>query len=40
MARGVRDTYSVMKVNVLHGSFQKDESRRSELFLRIGRHTA
>lgn len=40
MARGVRDTHSVMKVNVLHGSFQTDESRRSELFMRIGRHTA
>jgi GTP cyclohydrolase I len=37
MARGVRDTHSVMKVNVMHGLFQKDESRRSELFMRLGR---
>src|ERR1051325_6377455 len=29
MARGVRDTHSTMKVNVMHGSFQKDEGRRS-----------
>jgi GTP cyclohydrolase I len=26
MARGVRDTHSVMKVNVMHGSFQKDQN--------------
>ena len=38
MARGVRDTHSVMKVNVMHGLFQKDEGRRSELFMRLG-HT-
>ena len=37
MARGVRDTHSVMKVNVMHGLFQTDESRRSELFMRLGR---
>lgn len=37
MARGVRDVSSVMKVNVMHGSFQKDESLRAELFMRLGR---
>ena len=37
MARGVRDTHSVMKVNVMHGAFQEDESRRSELFMRLSR---
>jgi GTP cyclohydrolase I len=36
MARGVRDVSSVMKVNVMHGTFQKDESLRSELFMRLG----
>jgi GTP cyclohydrolase IA len=37
MARGVRDVSSVMKVNVMHGSFQKDESLRAELFMRLGK---
>jgi GTP cyclohydrolase I len=37
MARGVRDTHSVMKVNVMHGVFQKDADARAELFLRLGR---
>jgi GTP cyclohydrolase I len=37
MARGVRDVSSVMKVNVMHGSFQRDESLRAELFMRLGR---
>jgi GTP cyclohydrolase I len=37
MARGVRDVSSIMKVNVMHGSFQKDESLRAELFMRLGR---
>jgi GTP cyclohydrolase IA len=37
MARGVRDTHSVMKVNVMHGAFQEDQSRRNELFLRLSR---
>jgi GTP cyclohydrolase I len=37
MARGVRDTHSIMKVNVMHGSFQNDQSLRSELFMRLGR---
>jgi GTP cyclohydrolase I len=35
MARGVRDTHSVMKVNVMHGTFQQDQSLRSELFMRL-----
>jgi len=34
MGRGVRDTQSVMKVNVMHGAFQKDPHVRSELFMR------
>lgn len=37
MARGVRDVSSVMKVNVMHGTFQKDESLRAELFMRLGK---
>src|SRR3982751_5024923 len=36
LARGARDTHSVMKVNVMHGSFQKDPNARNELFLRLG----
>ena len=36
LARGVRDTHSVMKVNVMHGSFQRDPNVRNELFLRLG----
>lgn len=36
MARGVRDTHSVMKVNVMHGVFQKDPNARNELFQRLG----
>jgi GTP cyclohydrolase IA len=35
MARGVRDTHSVMKVNVMHGVFQKDPNYRTELFMRL-----
>jgi GTP cyclohydrolase I len=35
MARGVRDSHSVMRVNVMHGVFQRDESYRSELFRRL-----
>jgi GTP cyclohydrolase I len=35
MARGVRDTHSVMKVNVMHGVFQKDPNYRAELFQRL-----
>ena len=37
MARGVRDTHSVMKVNVMHGAFQKDQGSRAELFMRLGK---
>ncbi len=40
MARGVRDTHSVMKVNVMHGVFQKDPNVRSELFMRLGKNSA
>src|SRR5215475_14649965 len=36
MARGVRDSHSVMKVNVMHGVFQKNPNARSELFMRLG----
>jgi GTP cyclohydrolase I len=36
MARGVRDTHSIMKVNVMHGVFQKDPNLRNELFMRVG----
>jgi GTP cyclohydrolase IA len=35
MARGVRDTHSVMKVNVMHGAFQRDQNLRSELMSRL-----
>jgi GTP cyclohydrolase I len=34
MARGVRDTHSTMKVNVMHGSFQTNEHLRQEFFVR------
>jgi GTP cyclohydrolase I len=37
MARGVRDLSSVMKVNVMHGSFQTDANLRAELFMRLGK---
>jgi GTP cyclohydrolase I len=37
MARGVRDLNSVMKVSVMHGSFQTDGSLRAELFMRLGK---
>jgi GTP cyclohydrolase I len=36
MARGVRDTHSVMKVNVMHGAFQKDQNLRNEFLARLG----
>jgi GTP cyclohydrolase I len=36
MARGVRDSHSTMKVNVMHGVFQKDPNFRTELFQRLG----
>ena len=35
LARGVRDTHSVMKVNVMHGVFQSDQSVRSEFLMRL-----
>src|SRR4051812_13685884 len=35
MARGVRDAHSVMKVNVMHGSFQKDQNLRNEFLSRL-----
>lgn len=35
MSRGVRDTHSTMKVNVMHGAFQKDPNARAELFMRL-----
>lgn len=34
-ARGVRDTHSVMKVNVMHGAFQKDQNLRNEFLARL-----
>jgi len=34
-ARGARDTHSVMKVNVMHGAFQKDQGLRNELLSRL-----
>src|SRR5215467_5426878 len=36
MARGVRDTHSIMKVNVMHGAFQKDQNMRNEFLARLG----
>ena len=35
MARGVRDSHSTMKVNVMHGSFQKDQDLRGEFLARV-----
>jgi GTP cyclohydrolase I len=37
MARGVRDTQSVMKVNVMHGVFEKSPDVRTELLMRLTR---
>ena len=37
MGRGVRDTQSTMKVNVMHGVFQTDQNQRTELLLRVAR---
>ena len=34
MARGVRDTHSTMKVNVMHGAFQKSQDLRNEFLAR------
>ena len=36
MARGVRDTHSIMKVNVMHGVFQKDQHVRNEFLMTLG----
>ncbi len=38
MARGVRDTHSIMKVNVMHGVYQKDQNQRAELFMRLNKN--
>lgn len=35
MARGVRDTHSSMKVNVMHGVFQSDPNLRREFLSRL-----
>ena len=35
MARGVHDTHSVMKVNVMHGVFQSNPDTRREFLLRL-----
>jgi len=35
IARGVRDSHSTMKVNVMHGAFQKDHDLRNELLKRL-----
>ena len=35
MGRGVRDTHSAMKVNVMHGAFQKDQTLRNEFLARL-----
>jgi GTP cyclohydrolase IA len=40
MARGVRDSHSTMKVNVMHGSFQKDQNLRSEFLARLTQREA
>jgi GTP cyclohydrolase I len=37
MARGVRDTHSVMKGNVMHGVFQTNPDVRREFLLRVDR---
>jgi GTP cyclohydrolase I len=37
VARGVRDTHSVMKVNVMHGAFQNDPNVRNEFLARVDR---
>jgi GTP cyclohydrolase I len=37
LARGVRDTHSVMKVNVMHGVFQSDPNVRNEFLTRLDR---
>jgi GTP cyclohydrolase I len=39
MGRGVRDSHSTMKVNVMHGVFQNNADHRNELFLRLNRRS-
>jgi GTP cyclohydrolase IA len=36
LGRGVRDTHSTMKVNVMHGVFQRDQNLRQEMLMRLG----
>jgi GTP cyclohydrolase I len=36
MARGIRDSHSTMKVNVMHGAFQKNQDLRNEFLTRLG----
>jgi GTP cyclohydrolase I len=35
MARGILDTHSIMKVNVLRGAFQKDQHLRNAFLARL-----
>ena len=37
MARGVRDTHSIMRVNVMHGTFQTDQNLRNEFLMRVAK---
>lgn len=36
-ARGVRDSHSVMKVDVMHGAFREDPNTRGELLARLSK---
>jgi GTP cyclohydrolase I len=36
MARGIRDSHSTMKVNMMHGAFQKNQDLRNEFLTRLG----
>jgi GTP cyclohydrolase I len=36
IARGIRDSHSTMKVNVMHGAFQKNQDLRNEFLTRLG----
>jgi len=40
LGRGGRDTHSVMKVNVMHGAFQKDQRLRNEFLARLSHKSA
>jgi GTP cyclohydrolase I len=33
---GIRDSHSTMKVNVMHGAFQKNQDLRNEFLTRLG----